>query len=99
MRALRPAPVIIVLSTVLVILTAGSAMAQYSFDWSIPTQGEVKDMLILEDFITTFTNTFIIGLTGFTNRACQSSGSWSQPDPSFVSSYTVSQTVHIYAAI
>ncbi|MEN8006146.1 MAG: hypothetical protein ABFS42_03985 [Candidatus Krumholzibacteriota bacterium] len=57
MRALRPTPVIIVLSTVLVILTAGTAGAQYSFDWSIPDQSAVKDMLILEDFTTTFTNT------------------------------------------
>ena len=57
MRALRPAPVIIVLATVLVFLTAGTAMAQYSFDWSIPKQGAVKDMFILEDFTTTFTNT------------------------------------------
>ena len=57
MRALRHAPVIIVLSLVLVILTAGSALAQYSFEWSIPKQGAVKDMFILEDFTTTFTNT------------------------------------------
>jgi len=57
MRALRPAPVIIVLSMVLVILTTGSALAQYSFSWSFGQQGAVKDMFILEDFMTTFTNT------------------------------------------
>ncbi len=57
MRGLRPAQFTIVLSTVLVLVTAGTAMAQYSFDWSIPKQGAVKDMFILEDFTTTFTNT------------------------------------------
>ncbi len=57
MRALRPAPVIIVLTTVLVILTSGSALAQYSFDWTFGQQGAIKDMLILEDYMTHFTNT------------------------------------------
>jgi hypothetical protein len=57
MRALRPAPVIIVLTTVLVILTAGSAFAQYSFDWTFGQQGAVKDMLILEDYMTHITCT------------------------------------------
>jgi hypothetical protein len=57
MRALRPAPVIILMTTVLVILTAGSALAQYSFDWTFGQRGAVKDTLILEDFMTHFTNT------------------------------------------
>ncbi len=57
MRTPRPALVVIALVTTLVILTGGPAMAQYSFDWSFGHQGAVKDMLILEDFITIFTNT------------------------------------------
>jgi hypothetical protein len=43
--------------TALILMTAGSATAQYSFDWTFDDQGAVKDMLVLEDFLTHFTNT------------------------------------------
>jgi hypothetical protein len=39
------------------ILAVAPASAQYSFDWHVPWQGAVKDMLILEDFMTELTNT------------------------------------------
>jgi len=57
MRTLRPTPAIIALVATLVLLTSGSALAQYSFDWTYGQQGAVKDMFILEDFMTTVTNT------------------------------------------
>ncbi len=57
MRTLRRTPVIIALVAILILLTSGSAFAQYSFDWSYGQQGAVKDMFILEDFMTEMTNT------------------------------------------
>jgi hypothetical protein len=44
-------------SLLLSILAVAPASAQYSFDWDVPWQGAVKDMLILEDFMTELTNT------------------------------------------
>lgn len=57
MRAFRPAPLLITFAILLSVLASTPAAAQYSFDWEITWQGAVKDMLILEDFMTHITNT------------------------------------------
>jgi len=57
MRTLRRTPVIIALAAILVLLTSGSALAQYSFDWTFDKQGAIKDSQSFEDFLTHFTNT------------------------------------------
>jgi len=56
MKAPR-AKIILTVLTGLLLLAAGSASAQYSFDWTFEDQGAVKDMFILEDFHTFFQNT------------------------------------------
>ncbi len=57
MTAIRPTSFIITLALILAAVAAGPAAAQYAFDWEFTWQGAVKDMLILEDFTTHFTNT------------------------------------------
>jgi hypothetical protein len=57
MRAFRLARTTLTLAAALICLSAGAATAQYSFDWDLPQQGAVRDLLILEDFMTTLTNT------------------------------------------
>jgi hypothetical protein len=57
MSTRRHAPLLIIFAFVLSVLAAMPAAAQYSFDWEITWQGAIKDMLILEDFTTGFTNT------------------------------------------
>lgn len=56
MRAPRTRIVLTVLAS-LIILMAGSASAQFSFEWAVEDQGAIKSMFELQDFMTEFTNT------------------------------------------
>ena len=56
MKSPRPRIVLTVLAALL-LFAAGSAAAQYSFDWTFDRRAPSRTMLILEDFMTEFTNT------------------------------------------